>query len=554
MRELRRSWSRLILVTISVALGSSCLLLFTALGNGLQEFYKKIEMGLPGINQIDFDNQHKLQADGTWEKITEGKLPEISYKFPLELKKEIRVPFLYFSSNHKSENGIKLPFALNAQILKADNTELLPADGTVTRKAVKNVKNIKSASERYQSSEQPENQIPENLKINIGWIRDINLKNPNYLAPEQGRMPKSEEMAITLCPELISKLNPSWQGLDKVKWLGKKVRLHVTYLQKKTLDPMMAFDILNVGTSLYSIIGTIDQDLEIVGVTNLPNDINEPGFQRDMFNPNHISSYSALISSSSLEKILKPVDSPELIVNFSIENASNAAVRLGMLNRVEGEDLGENPREMLRQMLVDQGIDPSELKVTRSVIVVKDPTQLPRFRKIIESKGFKTFSFYDRFKGIKRLGGVITFTASVLGMVALVISALSITATLLLTVNQRMSEFGIMRALGAKRIHILLSMLFEAGFTGIVAGIVGIFLAYTVGVALDFRLNLILQTTEGLSQFLFDTKTLSIFRLGFKPELFGLGLSVTIFTCVLAALLPSFRASNIDPIQALRHE
>lgn len=141
-------------------------------------------------------------------------------------------------------------------------------------------------------------------------------------------------------------------------------------------------------------------------------------------------------------------------------------------------------------------------------------------------------------------------TAIILFLVFL-IAAVGISNTMLMSMYERTRELGMMRALGMKDSHILLSFLFEAGGIGFVGSVIGLALGalgnlYMVNVGIDFgfmmrdmdigyRVQSILRGTWNLRSFLVALAS-------------GVGLSV------IVAWLPIRRSLKMDIPTCLRHQ
>jgi len=122
--------------------------------------------------------------------------------------------------------------------------------------------------------------------------------------------------------------------------------------------------------------------------------------------------------------------------------------------------------------------------------------------------------------------------------ISLLVGGIGIMNIMLATVTERTREIGIRRALGAKRRDITLQFLIEAvvqtTLGGLVGMIFGLIAVYTIPlVAQLFRSNV-------------PTKL-------HVPSIF-LSLAVSIVVGVVFGLYPAWRASRLDPIEALRHE
>jgi putative ABC transport system permease protein len=146
-------------------------------------------------------------------------------------------------------------------------------------------------------------------------------------------------------------------------------------------------------------------------------------------------------------------------------------------------------------------------------------------------------------------GGIYLFI-NVVAMVSLMVASVGIVTTLQTSVMERVKEIGLLKALGFNRRLILSLFLFEAAIIGVVGGVIGVFL----GVGLS----------QGMSALLSSN-----FRI--NPQGIGAGLQVQIipsfdvsymlFTwvlcvslSVLSGLYPSWRASRLDAVVALKSE
>jgi len=109
-----------------------------------------------------------------------------------------------------------------------------------------------------------------------------------------------------------------------------------------------------------------------------------------------------------------------------------------------------------------------------------------------------------------------------------------------IALNERRREIGMLRALGATRSFVLRSLLAEAGALGLLGALVGIPVAL-LGTFL-FR-NLLMSSLEVL--FLFPSVTSIL-------VLFIVGLVLAVATVPLAAFIPAYRVSRLDPATAMR--
>ncbi|HLN28025.1 MAG TPA: ABC transporter permease [Gemmataceae bacterium] len=122
--------------------------------------------------------------------------------------------------------------------------------------------------------------------------------------------------------------------------------------------------------------------------------------------------------------------------------------------------------------------------------------------------------------------------------ISLFVGGIGIMNIMLATVTERTREIGIRRALGAKRRDITLQFLIEAvaqtTLGGLIGMIFGLILVYAIPVCAQmFKSNVPAKLHV--------------------PSIF-LSLAVSIVVGVLFGLYPAWRASRLDPIEALRHE
>ena len=122
--------------------------------------------------------------------------------------------------------------------------------------------------------------------------------------------------------------------------------------------------------------------------------------------------------------------------------------------------------------------------------------------------------------------------------ISLLVAGVSILNIMLMSTIERTKEIGVMRAIGAYRTTILKIFLFEAVILGLIGSIIGSVLSIAGGYAIDY---LILQNVK----YVFQPATLIYIFLGF---------SVGLATSVVSGLYPAWRASRLEPIEALRFE
>ncbi len=145
----------------------------------------------------------------------------------------------------------------------------------------------------------------------------------------------------------------------------------------------------------------------------------------------------------------------------------------------------------------------------------------------------------DRIEEAKRAKDRYMMLLFIIAAISLGVGGIGIMNIMLATVTERTREIGIRRALGAKRADITLQFLIEAIVQTTVGGVIGAL----IGVGLVFIAPIV-------SEFVFH-KNLPA-QLNAQPVI--MAMSFAVIVGVTFGLYPAYRASRLDPIEALRHD
>ena len=146
---------------------------------------------------------------------------------------------------------------------------------------------------------------------------------------------------------------------------------------------------------------------------------------------------------------------------------------------------------------------------------------------------FDIFSNDSLIGQINDITGGVKIGAMAISLIALLAAGVGIMNIMLVSVTERTKEIGIRKAVGARKSNILIQFLIEAIILCLIGGFIGIVLGVGLGNIVGSFLN---------------AKT------AIPYDWVAIGLSLCVLVGVIFGTYPAYKASNLDPIEALRYE
>jgi putative ABC transport system permease protein len=178
-----------------------------------------------------------------------------------------------------------------------------------------------------------------------------------------------------------------------------------------------------------------------------------------------------------------------------------------------------------------------------ATVRVRDHAELDAVEAQIRRLGFNTRTILSRFQEMQLFFVFFEVLLGSVGAVALLVAALGIVNTLLMSVLERYQEIGIYKALGASDGDLIVMFLTEAGIIGLLGGLGGLALGWGVAWAIGLAVNAYAHTRHVVGQ---------VDLFAFPWWLLGVTLLFSALVSVLAGVYPALRAARIDPIRVLK--
>lgn len=185
------------------------------------------------------------------------------------------------------------------------------------------------------------------------------------------------------------------------------------------------------------------------------------------------------------------------------------------------------------------------------IIARADVNQLSNSIKSIESnlrksrnldKGEEDFfvqSFDDLIETYSNALNIVIIFILLIALISVVVSAINTSNTMITSVLERVKEIGVIKSIGSRNYEVFSIFLFESGFLGFMAGIIGVILGFII----SFTAGAILKSIGW-----------GFLQPDYPWYLFIALIAFATLTGAVSGAWPAWNASRIRPVEALRYE
>lgn len=196
-----------------------------------------------------------------------------------------------------------------------------------------------------------------------------------------------------------------------------------------------------------------------------------------------------------------------------------------------------------RQPTTKSGKPYKEIFYTQLMVYTDSMDHVTELQSTINSMGYSATSDAEWIQSQQKTMGYIQLVLGGIGAISLIVAAIGITNTMMMSIYERTKEIGIMKVLGCDMHNIQGMFLIEAGCIGFIGGIAGLVISYALSGVINMVANSMggdMGLSGGISYIPF--------------WLAGLSLVFAILVGMLAGFFPSLRAMKLSPLAAIRNE
>ncbi|HNT72415.1 MAG TPA: ABC transporter permease [Methanothrix sp.] len=214
---------------------------------------------------------------------------------------------------------------------------------------------------------------------------------------------------------------------------------------------------------------------------------------------------------------------------------------VGVLEEDEDPTYASNAGIYITHRAMEEFLDAGDYHYDSITVRAEDSAEVEDLAEKIEkelsrihrNEAYNVEAMTTRFESMLEVLSMIKYALAGIGGISLVVGAIGISNVMMLTVRERTSEIGVMKAIGATAWDVRTLYLLDAGMLGLVSSVVGIVLGVLVSDLVGMVANIPQEVTV---------------------QSVALGLVFGVLITTVAGIYPANRAAVLDPIVALRGE
>jgi putative ABC transport system permease protein len=264
-------------------------------------------------------------------------------------------------------------------------------------------------------------------------------------------------------------------------------------------------------------------------------------------------------------RFMREGESRKIVVgyNYKYKNLFKKSLRTGdtlVINDVEFEVVGVvsqvgNPQDDQQVYLSEddfKGLFDSgervdfiyaQIKLGEDVKEVADRAErkLMKYRDVDEDTLDFTVSTPEELLGtFNEILNILTAFLVGIGAISVLVGGIGIANTMYTSVLERQKEIGTMKAIGAKNSDILMIFVIESGVLGLIGGAIGIIIGIIIAKSIEYFVLVYLGS--------------NMLRASMSPWIIFGCLAFSFIVGLVSGVLPSYQASKLKPVDALRYE
>lgn len=228
-----------------------------------------------------------------------------------------------------------------------------------------------------------------------------------------------------------------------------------------------------------------------------------------------------------------------------LENPDDDSAYCVYMNITALEDISKELKKLRKESTLSSGTKTYD----EALVYVTDINDSADISNQLREQGFQTQSPSDWLESMKETAKMIQGILGGIGGISLLVAALGITNTMIMSIYERTKEIGVMKVIGANLRDIRKMFLLEAGLIGFIGGAVGLLFSIIVSLLMNTVLKDIISIALNTMGGGYGASISRIpVWLGFAAVAFATVIGV------VSGYHPAKRAMNLSALESLRNE